>query len=376
MRIALVAGETSGDMLGAGLIKHLKQRYPDATFEGIGGPLMIAEGMDSFHPMERLSVMGLVEVLGRLWELLGIRRSLVQRWRANPPDVFIGIDAPDFNLTLAQRLREQGIKTVHYVSPSVWAWRKKRVIKIAKAVDLMLTLFPFEAQFYQQQQVPVRFVGHHLADKIPLQTDSIAARRVLAVDESAPLVCLMPGSRRGEVAKLGDVFLQTAQNLMTHQPDIQFLIPAANEERREQILEQIHALSVALPIHVFLGQSHTCMAASNVVLLASGTATLEALLLKKPMVVSYVMAPLTFWLLKRMVTQPYISLPNLLAGRELVPEILQDDATPERLAQTVFELLQDNANTQQLQADFLQIHHTLRCHADEQAAQAVAELLS
>lgn len=376
MRIALVAGETSGDMLGAGLIKHLKQRFPEATFEGIGGPLMIAEGMDSFHPMERLSVMGLVEVLGRLWELLGIRRSLIQRWHADPPDVFIGIDAPDFNLTLAQRLREQGIKTVHYVSPSVWAWRKKRVVKIAKAVDLMLTLFPFEAQFYQQERVPVRFVGHHLADKIPLQTDHIAARRALKVDESAPLVCLMPGSRRGEVAKLGDVFLRAAQNLVESQPDIQFLIPAANEERRQQIVEQIEALPVTLPIHVFLGQSHTCMAAANVVLLASGTATLEALLLKKPMVVSYVMAPLTFWLLKRMVTQPYISLPNLLAERELVPEILQDDATPERLSQTLYELLQDNANAQQLQADFLRIHHTLRCHADEQAAQAVAELLS
>lgn len=376
MRIALVAGETSGDMLGAGLIKHLKQRYPEATFEGIGGPLMQAEGLQSFYPMDRLAVMGLVEVLGRLWELLGIRRQLIQRWRSDPPDVFIGIDAPDFNLTLAQRLREQGIKTVHYVSPSVWAWRKKRVFKIAKAVDLMLTLFPFEAKFYQQQQVPVRFVGHHLADKIPLHTDSIAARHALNVDECVPLVCLMPGSRRGEVAKLGDLFLQTALNLLARQPDIQFLIPAANEARREQILAQINTLPVALPVHVFLGQSHACMAASNVVLLASGTATLEALLLKKPMVVSYVMAPLTFWLLKRMVTQPYISLPNLLAGRALVPELLQHDATPERLADALVANLQDNAETQQLQANYVSIHQALRCGADEQAAHAIADLLA
>ncbi|ASP39264.1 lipid-A-disaccharide synthase [Bacterioplanes sanyensis] len=375
MRIALVAGETSGDMLGAGLIQALKIRYPNASFEGIGGPLMQAQGMTSFVPMERLSVMGLVEVLGRLFELLKVRRDLIKHWRQNPPDVFIGIDAPDFNLTLEQKLRQSGIKTVHYVSPSVWAWREKRVEQIAKAVDLMLTLFPFEAKFYKDHQVPVRFVGHHLADKIPLETDPAPSRQALELPTDKALVCLMPGSRGSEVQRLGSLFLETAQRMLRVRNDLHFIIPAASVERRNQIEQLLAEFAVPLPVTVVLGQSHTCMTAADVVLLASGTATLEAMLLKKPMVVSYIVAPVTYHILKRLVTQPYISLPNLLAGREVVPELLQLQATPANLADALLLRLQDGEAVSQLHETFLFIHKQLRRNADQQAADAVIELL-
>ncbi|MCA6062234.1 lipid-A-disaccharide synthase [Thalassolituus marinus] len=375
MRIAIVAGETSGDMLGAGLVKSLKERYPDAEFEGIGGPLMQSHGFKSFVPMERLSVMGLVEVLGRLFELLKVRRDLVRYWKKNPPDVFIGIDAPDFNLTLEQKLREAGIKTAHYVSPSVWAWREKRVFKIAKAVDLMLTLFPFEAKFYEKHDVPVTFVGHHLADKIPLETPSDPARENLGLDTTRPVVCLMPGSRGGEVARLGQLFLQTAERMLQKRNDLQFIIPAASVERRNQIEAQLAEFPVNLPVKVVLGQSHTCMAAADTILLASGTATLEAMLLKKPMVVSYIVAPLTYKILKRLVTQEFVSLPNLLAGRELVPEYLQHDATAENLAEALLVRLEDSDAMHQLHETFLFIHRQLKRNADHEAAAAIAELL-
>ncbi len=375
MRIAIVAGETSGDMLGAGLVKSLKERYPDAEFEGIGGPLMQSHGFNSFVPMERLSVMGLVEVLGRLFELLKVRRDLIRYWKKNPPDVFIGIDAPDFNLTLEQKLREAGIKTAHYVSPSVWAWREKRVFKIAKAVDLMLTLFPFEAKFYEKHDVPVTFVGHHLADKIPLETPSAPARENLGLDTTRPVVCLMPGSRGGEVARLGQLFLQTAERMLQKRNDLQFIIPAASVERRNQIEAQLAEFPVNLPVKVVLGQSHTCMAAADTILLASGTATLEAMLLKKPMVVSYIVAPLTYKILKRLVTQEFVSLPNLLAGRELVPEYLQQDATAENLAEALLVRLEDSDAMHQLHETFLFIHRQLKRNADHEAAAAIAELL-
>ena len=375
MRIALVAGETSGDMLGAGLIRSLKKRYPEATFEGIGGPLMQAQGMVSFVPMERLAVMGLVEVLGRLFELLKVRRDLIRRWRRDPPDVFIGIDAPDFNLTLEQKLRQSGIKTVHYVSPSVWAWRQKRVFKIEKAVDLMLTLFPFEARFYENHSVPVHLVGHHLADSIPLETPKKPARDKLGLKADNPLVCLMPGSRSSEVSKLGHLFLDTARELLRHKPDLQFVIPAASVERRQQ-MEAVLKDYADLPVTIVLGQSQTCMAASDVILLASGTATLEAMLLKRPMVVSYILAPLTFAIMKRLVTQEFISLPNLLAGREVVPELIQDKATVNNLTSAILQRLDDKDTVCQLQQTFGFIHRQLKRNADEEAAGAIAELLN
>ncbi|WP_417660183.1 lipid-A-disaccharide synthase [Pseudomonas sp.] len=370
IRVALVAGEASGDILGAGLIQALKQRHADVEVIGIGGPLMEAEGLQSIFPMERLSVMGLVEVLGRLPELLKRRRHLLRDLIAAKPDVFIGIDAPDFNLDLELKLRRAGIKTVHYVSPSVWAWRQKRVLKIREACDLMLTLFPFEAKFYDEYQVPVRFVGHPLADAIPLQADRKAARETLDLPLDGPVVALMPGSRGGEVSRLGSVFFDAAERLRNLRPGIQFVVPCANPQRREQIEQMLAGRD--LPLKLLNGQSHLALAACDAVLIASGTATLEALLYKRPMIVAYRVAPLTFKILSRMVKSPYISLPNLLAERLLVPELIQDAATPEALAQLLAPLV-DDGHEQTLGFD--QIHRTLRCDASVQAADAVLELI-
>ena len=375
MRIAIVVGETSGDMLGIGLMKALKKQYPDATFEGIGGPLMEAEGFKSFVPMERLAVMGLVEILGRLFELLKVRKKLVKYWQQNPPDVFIGIDAPEFNTQLEYKLKTSGIKTVHYVSPSVWAWRSKRIHKIKKSVDLMLTLFPFEAKFYQEHDVPVSFVGHNLADSIPFENHADDARQVFNIEPNEKVVCLMPGSRGSEVEKLCPVFLQTAERIAQHNPDVRFILPAANHVRKQQIEQFIEEMKPAAKIEVIDGHSKTCMQAADVILLASGTATLEGMLLKKPMVVSYIVAPLTYRIMRRLLKQDFISLPNLLAGREVVPEILQEHATAENLAKAVNERLEDESLIHQLQETFLFIHKQLKRGANEQAALAIVNLL-
>ncbi|PYY72033.1 lipid-A-disaccharide synthase [Pseudomonas jessenii] len=369
LRIALVAGEASGDILGAGLMRALKARHPAVEFIGVGGPLMQAEGMIPYFPMERLSVMGLVEVLGRLRELLARRKKLVADLIAAEPDVFIGIDAPDFNLNIELKLRQAGIKTVHYVSPSVWAWRQKRVLKIREGCDLMLTLFPFEAKFYEEKGVPVRFVGHTLADAIPLQADRAAARAELGLPDG-PLVALMPGSRGGEVGRLGALFLDTAQRLRALRPGVRFVVPCANPQRRAQLEELLAGRD--LPLTLLDGQSHLALAACDAVLIASGTATLEALLYKRPMVVAYRLAPLTFWILKRMVKSPYVSLPNLLAQRLLVPELLQDDATVEALAQTLSPLIEGG---EEQTRGFDEIHRTLRLDASNQAADAVLNLI-
>ena len=369
LRIALVAGEASGDILGAGLMRALKAQHPAVEFIGVGGPLMQAEGLTSYFPMERLSVMGLVEVLGRLRELLARRKLLIQTLIAEKPDVFIGIDAPDFTLNIELKLRQAGIKTVHYVSPSVWAWRQKRVLKIREGCDLMLTLFPFEARFYEEKGVPVKFVGHSLADAIPLEADRAAARAELGLPEG-PLVALMPGSRGGEVGRLGALFLDAAQRLRAMRPGVRFIMPCASPERRVQ-LEQLLA-NRDLPLTLLDGQSHKALAACDAVLIASGTATLEALLYKRPMVVAYRLAPLTFWILKRMVKSPYISLPNLLAQRLLVPELLQDDATADALAQTLSPLIEGG---EEQTRGFDEIHRTLRRDASNQAAQAVLGLI-
>lgn len=369
LRIALVAGEASGDILGSGLMRAIKARHPDAEFIGVGGPLMEAQGMTSYFPMERLSVMGLVEVLGRLKELLARRKLLIQALFDEKPDVFIGIDAPDFTLNIELKLRQAGIKTVHYVSPSVWAWRQKRVLKIREGCDLMLTLLPFEARFYEEKGVPVRFVGHPLADTIPLQADQLAARAELGLGEG-PVVALMPGSRGGEVGRLGALFFDAAERLLAARPDIRFVLPCASPQRREQIEQLLQGRD--LPLTLLDGRSHVALAACNAVLIASGTATLEALLYKRPMVVAYRLAPLTYWILKRMVKSPYVSLPNLLAQRLLVPELLQDAATAEALAQTLLPLL-ENGDAQT--AGFDAIHRTLRRDASNQAAEAVLNLI-
>ena len=369
LRIALVAGEASGDILGAGLMRALKAQHPAVECIGVGGPLMQAEGLTSYFPMERLSVMGLVEVLGRLRELLARRKLLIKTLIEEKPDVFIGIDAPDFTLNIELKLRQAGIKTVHYVSPSVWAWRQKRVLKIREGCDLMLTLLPFEARFYEEKGVPVRFVGHTLADAIPLQADRAAARAELGLPDG-PLVALMPGSRGGEVGRLGALFFDAAERLQVQKPGIRFVLPCASPQRRAQIETLLEGRN--LPLTLLDGQSHLALAACDAVLIASGTATLEALLYKRPMVVAYRLAPLTFWILKRMVKSPYISLPNLLAQRLLVPELLQDDATPEALAKTLLPLI-DGGEEQT--RGFDDIHRTLRRDASNQAADAVLTLI-
>ncbi|UPQ84026.1 lipid-A-disaccharide synthase [Pseudomonas knackmussii] len=370
LTVALVAGEASGDILGSGLMQALRAQHPDVEFVGIGGPRMEAQGLKPYFPMERLAVMGLVEVLGRLPELLARRKRLLKTFLDVRPDVFIGIDAPDFNLDLALRLRRNGIKTVHYVSPSVWAWRQKRVLKIRDACDLMLTLFPFEAKFYDEHQVSVRFVGHPLADTIPLAPDRVAARDVLNLPQEGLIVALMPGSRGGEVGRLGELFIAAADRLRSMRPGIRFVVPCASPERRAQLEQML--VGRDLPLTLLDGRSHEALAACNAVLIASGTATLEALLYKRPMVVAYSVAPLTFRILKRMVRSPYVALPNLLAQRLLVPELLQDAATPEAMAQLLSPLL-DNGDVQT--EGFDAIHRTLRCDASNEAASAVLELV-
>ena len=371
---ALVAGETSGDILGAGLIKALKDQYPDARFVGIGGPQMIAQGFESLYPMERLSVMGLFEVLGRLGELLKIRKELLGKITDMKPDAFIGIDAPDFNLALEKKLKLRGIKTVHYVSPSVWAWREKRVFKIKEAVDLVLCLFPFEVAFYQKHNVNAICVGHTLADAIDLKTDTQAARQTLKLNSNNAVVALLPGSRQGEVSRLGEVFLEAANIIRQKIPHVQFVIPAANDDRKLQIEGMLKSKNLA-DTRLLDGQSREAMAAADVVLMASGTATLEGMLLKKPMVVSYKLSALTAYFVRKMLKQPFVALPNLLAGKELAPEILQEAATPENLANAVLHFLQDTSATESMQSEFLALHHELRRDADQASAQAIIGLL-
>lgn len=373
--VALVAGEASGDILGAGLIRSLRKRFPQARFVGIGGDEMKAEGFHSLIPMERLSVMGVVEVLGRIRELFRIRARLMDYLLTTPPAVVIGIDSPDFTLGVEERCRKAGIPTVHYVSPSVWAWRQKRIFRIARSVDHMLTLFPFEARFYEEHGIPVSFVGHPLANRIPLETDTAGARTALGLRQDAAVLAILPGSRGGEVARLGRLFLDTARLLQSDIPELQLIIPCVNAERERQIRDLVQALEVSLPVTLIRGRSREVMAAADVVVLASGTATLEAMLLKKPMVVSYRVSPMTFALVSRLVNIRHIALPNLLADDTLVPELIQDDATPEALAAAVRERLLSTDTREQLQQAFTRLHQTLRRDADERAAEAVTGVL-
>lgn len=374
LRIGIVVGEASGDILGAGLMTALRKHFPQAEFSGIGGPRMLALGFHSFFPQDRLAVMGLVEPLKRLPELLKIRAFLRDHFIANPPAVFIGIDAPDFNLTLEGDLKEKGIPTAHYVSPSVWAWRQKRVHKIARSVDLMLTLLPFEAEFYQQYQVPVAFVGHHLADEIPLDVDQQAARNTLHIAPDAKVVALLPGSRSNEVERLGQLFMETAVHCLRRDPALQFIIPAANADRYRQLHLQLSSY-VDYPIHLVNGQSQTVMAAADVVLMASGTTALEAMLLKRPMVIAYKLSWLSWAILSRMVKTPYVGLPNLLAGKKLVPELLQDDATAENMSAAVMHYFEHPQETQALRDTFYDMHRSIKRNASDRAADAIAQLI-
>ena len=374
LRIGVLAGEASGDILGARVLQALRQHFDEVVIEGIGGPLMEAQGLCSMFPMERLSVMGFVEPLKRLPELLRIRRTVFEHFRDNPPDLFLGIDSPDFNLRLERRLRECGIKTAHLVSPSVWAWRQGRIKKIKKSVDLMLCLFPFETKIYRENAVPAQFVGHPLADELPLRLDSVAARDSLQLQNQGKLLAMLPGSRSAEVSRLAPVFLAAARLLWQQNPELKFVMPAANAAR-EQELRELLAQQGDLPITLVSGRSREVMAAADAVLLASGTATLEAALVKRPMVVTYRMAAFSWWLVTKLVKISFAALPNVLAGRSLVPELLQDAATPEAAAAAVAPLLSGEASAEQLQA-FDQIHSQLKQGYAERSALALKALAS
>jgi lipid-A-disaccharide synthase len=375
MHIGMVAGEASGDVLGASLINALRLFEPALKATGVGGPAMIKTGFNTQHEMERLSVMGLIEPLLHLPGLFKMRRQLSQYFIKTPPDVFVGIDSPDFNLGLELTLRKANIPVVHYVSPSVWAWRRKRIHKIAKAVDLMLTLFPFEADFYRKYDLPVHFVGHPLADLIPLTVNKQAARRALGIPVHGTYIALLPGSRRHELNYLAELFVAAAKQCLHKNTAVHFLTSAANVQRDTEFQTFVRHFAPDLPIHFFIGRSHDVMAAADVVLVTSGTATLETMLFNRPMVIAYRMSPITFSIARRVVNVPYIGLPNLLANERLVPEFIQNDATPENLCNALLDFLDHPEKTKALEEKFTLIHQQLRCNASQQAAQAIKNLI-
>lgn len=370
--IGIVAGEASGDLLGSHLIRALKKQCPDIEFVGIAGPKMMAEGAKTLFPMERLSVRGYVEVLRHLPGLLKIRRQLRRYFLQNPPDLFIGIDAPDFNFSLERSLKRKGIRTIHYVSPSIWAWRKSRMRKIKRAVSHMLALFPFEPMLYEQADVPVTYVGHPLADLIPLEPDAEAARESLKIKPGKLVIAMLPGSRQSEVQQLAELFVKTARLLTEKQPEIQFLVPLVTRETRTIFERALYNNEEQeLPVQILFGHSHLAMEAADAIIVASGTATLEAALYKKPLIVTYRMPALSWQILKRMNYLPYVGLPNILAERFVVPELLQHDATPEKLSETLLQLVNDKAGCKKIRSEFMRIHKKLRQNSEEKAAKAV-----
>ncbi len=375
-RIAIIAGEASGDLLAARLILALKALKPDLVFEGIAGSEMQAAGCTSLFPIEKLSVMGLVEVLKDLPALLSIRKQLKERWLATPPDLFIGVDAPDFNLPLAAKLHAEGIPTVHYVSPSIWAWREKRVKKIQGKIDLMLTLFPFEVDFYKKHQVTAQFVGHPLADEVQFNASAQEARQQLGLDLAKPVLGVLPGSRTREVQALGAVFLQTAQVLKANYPDLQIVIPAVRADLKAQLQTIQQTVTPDLSITYLEGQSRLLMQAADYLLMASGTAVLEGMLAGRLMVAAYKVSPLTWWLVQafKLAKVKHVTLPNNLAGEELVPELLQDRANVIELVAAIEGLMQLPAERRHyIFKRFQALHTQLHCDASANAAQAIIE---
>lgn len=376
MKIAILAGEASGDLLGAKVISALLERYPDLQVEGIGGPAMEAVGCKSLFDIERLSVMGLIEPLKRLPDLFKLRHDFYQHVINHKPDIFIGVDAPEFNLGLEVKLRQAGIPVVHYVSPSVWAWRQKRIHKIGKAVDMMLTLLPFEAEFYHQHHVPVRYVGHPLADQIPLEIDVIAARRALCIEKDTRYIALLPGSRSQEIKYMAEPFLLAAQKLWQQNPELRFLTTHVNEQRYHEFMACHQRVTPDLPLQIFTRRTHDVLAASDAVIVTSGTATLETMLFKKPMVIAYRMPWLTHQLAKILVKTPYVGLPNLLAKQMLVPELIQKAASPDAIAAHISAYLDSPQKVSTLQNKFTEIHQSLRQEAAAPLADSVLSVLS
>lgn len=374
--IGIVAGEASGDALASHLMAAIRQVRPEVEFVGIGGPKMKSAGMQVLFPMEKLSVMGYMEVLRHYREITGIRRKLRAYLLDNRPALFIGVDAPDFNLDLELALKRQGIPTVHYVSPSIWAWRGERINKIKRAVTHMLALFPHEPKLYQEAGVPVDYVGHPLADMLPLQPNKALMRETMRIPLSARVFAFLPGSRQSEVKQLAALYIETARMIMQQEPEARFLVPLATRETRtifEQALYDCNAED--MPFSLLFGHAQDAMIAADMVLVASGTATLECALLKRPMVITYRLKPMTWRMMKRKSYLPYFGLPNILCGRFVVPEILQDDATPENLSQALLNLLHDQDAVAQLEATFTELHLTLRQNTAEKAAAAILPYL-
>lgn len=375
LRIGIVAGESSGDILASGLIKQIQLRYPDAHFVGIGGPKMLALGCQSLFNMEELSVMGLVEVLSRIRRLLFVRKSLLNYFLANPVDVFIGVDAPDFNLALELKLKRQGTLTVHYVSPTVWAWREKRVFNIAKATHLVLSIFPFEKAIYDKYAIPCEFIGHTLADEIPLEPDKAAARKSLNLKPNDTVLAVLPGSRQSEVAALLDVFMQSSEILAKAKPELKVLIPVVNRQRKNQVEAYFANRSVFVDYRIVIGHSRLVMIASDAVLLASGTATLEAMLCKRPMVAAYQLNKITHLMMKWLYKAKYFSLPNILADEKIVPELLQEEVNANTISDLLLPMLTDDSVQEKLNTKFTELHLLLKKNADVKAADAVLKLI-
>jgi lipid-A-disaccharide synthase len=374
LRIGIIAGEASGDTIAAGLIRAIREQEPDAEFEGVAGPRMLDAGCSSLYPMERLSVMGLTEVIRHLPGLLAMRRALRRHFLRHPPDLFIGVDAPDFNLALERSLRRRGIRTLHYVSPSICVWRQYRVRKIAASVDCILTLFPFEERFYHERQVPAVFVGHPLADLIAEEVDQGAARAHLDITHGGPLVALLPGSRVSEVKRLAIPFLQAAAWCHERRADLHFIVPLANAACRAAFDEARATLRADLPVTLVQGQGLEAMAAADAVLLASGTAALECMLLKRPMVVAYRLSALSYRIVRMLIKTPFYSLPNLLAGKPLVKELTQQEVTAENLGRELMALLENPARAGDLSREFAAIHKELRRDASHRAAQIALQM--
>lgn len=374
LRIGIVAGEPSGDNLGAALIASIKQRCPDVVVEGIGGEKLIAQGCHSLFDMERLSVMGLFEILGRYFELLSIQTKLKRHFVNNPPDIFIGIDAPDFNLSIEKHLKRHGIKTVHYVSPSVWAWREGRLKTIKESVDLMLTLFPFEEEYYLSNDIPVKFVGHPLAHEIPLNVDTEMARQRLQLDPDKQYVALLPGSRGAEITRLTEPFLKACAKCLQRMPNLVFIVGLRDQKACDLFSSIKDKVTPDLAVNIFTAKTRDVLVAADCVLLASGTATLETMLSKKPMVVAYKANWLTYKIIKPLLKIPHVSLPNIMAGEKLVPELLQEDCTDEKLSSELMKYLSDKQLNDELIAKFQALHQSLIETDADTAQQAVFEL--